>query len=567
VSWSADDPTELALSNAAGSRGQAKGLAQGSPNAIALDPATGLSGSLSVDVEAAVLVSIQVQPQAASTAKGSTFNFTAKGTFSDGSTSDVTTSVTWASSNDSIATISSDSGTEGQATGVSVGTVSITATSDSIVGTGSLAVTSANLVSIAVTPATPTIAKGTTQQFVATGTYSDGSTLDITSLVNWSSSNTGFGTISNTAGTRGLATGVSGGQSTIKATDAATGISGSTLLTVSAASLVSITVTPADATIVVGMTKAFTATGKYSDGSTQNITTTVTWSSDTTSVATIANTGVATGVAAGGALITAKLGSVTSGSATLSVQAKALVSIAVTPNPVAVTAGSTQQLTATGTYNDGSTANVTTTATWVSADVTVAKVSATGLATGVSNGGSTTIYAVVGSISGSTSVVTADGTVLDVNGVSHTILYELCGNGTNTNCTAAVAAASCTNVGRKLVSHASDGSSSVVSLGATQSCQWSISYFTNSSSTVAGQCLIGVSNDDWSQCCTPANWHGNIVQVPTTLNQQFGYVDPNNSGYNAGKSNVPGTEWGCIAVSQAPPTGPGGCTQYYVACE
>ena len=38
-----------------------------------------------------------------------------------------------------------------------------------------LTVTAAALVSIAVTPATPSIAKGTTQQFTATGTFSDSS--------------------------------------------------------------------------------------------------------------------------------------------------------------------------------------------------------------------------------------------------------------------------------------------------------------------------------------------------------------------------------------------------------
>ena len=48
--------------------------------------------------------------------------------------------------------------------------------------------TSAGLVSIAVTPANPSIALGTNQQFTATGTYTDGSTLNLTGSVTWSSS-------------------------------------------------------------------------------------------------------------------------------------------------------------------------------------------------------------------------------------------------------------------------------------------------------------------------------------------------------------------------------------------
>lgn len=72
-----------------------------------------------------------------------------------------------------------------------------------------------SLRSIAVTPATPSVDVGNTQQFTATGTYSDSSTADITSSVTWTSSNTDAMTIvSNT----GLATGVAAGSATITAT-------------------------------------------------------------------------------------------------------------------------------------------------------------------------------------------------------------------------------------------------------------------------------------------------------------------------------------------------------------
>lgn len=87
------------------------------------------------------------------------------------------------------------------------------------------------LVSIAVTPASPTISVGATQQFVATGTYSDSSTANITSAVTWTSSNTGDATVA--AG--GLATGVSAGSTTIIATDASSGVHGQTGLTVQSA--------------------------------------------------------------------------------------------------------------------------------------------------------------------------------------------------------------------------------------------------------------------------------------------------------------------------------------------
>ena len=89
--------------------------------------------------------------------------------------------------------------------------------------------------------------------------------------------------------------------------------------------LSSIMVTPASpdnsANLAIGATQQFTATGTYSDGSTADISSQVTWNSDTTSVATIDSNGLATGVAAGTANITAALSGITSPSATLTVVA------------------------------------------------------------------------------------------------------------------------------------------------------------------------------------------------------------------------------------------------------
>ena len=170
----------------------------------------------------------------------------------------------------------------------------------------------ASLVSIAVTPANPSIAKGATQQFTATGTYSDNSTQNLTSSVTWNSSSTSVATITSA----GLATGAATGTTTISATSGS--ISGSTNLTVTPAVLESIAVTPANASINNGATQQFTATGTYSDGSMQNLTSSVTWNSSSTSVATITSGGLVTGVGTGSTTISATSGSI-SGSTNLSV--------------------------------------------------------------------------------------------------------------------------------------------------------------------------------------------------------------------------------------------------------
>src|SRR5260221_570539 len=123
----------------------------------------------------------------------------------------------------------------------------------SITSSTLLTVTPATLVSIAVTPANPSITKGATQQFAATGTFSDSSTQVLTNAV-WASGTPGAATINVT----GLATAVGAGTSTISATVGI--IAGSTLLTVTPATLVSIAVTPANPSITKGATQQFTAT-------------------------------------------------------------------------------------------------------------------------------------------------------------------------------------------------------------------------------------------------------------------------------------------------------------------
>ncbi|MBL8751500.1 MAG: Ig-like domain-containing protein, partial [Planctomycetes bacterium] len=101
-----------------------------------------------------------------------------------------------------------------------------------IVASVTVTVTAARLVAIGVTPALPSIALGTTRQFVATGTYTDNTTQDLTAAVTWSSSSGAVATISNAGGSQGLATSASTGTTVITATDPGTSTAGSTTLTV-----------------------------------------------------------------------------------------------------------------------------------------------------------------------------------------------------------------------------------------------------------------------------------------------------------------------------------------------
>jgi 6-phosphogluconolactonase (cycloisomerase 2 family)/uncharacterized protein YjdB len=345
----------------------------------------------------ATVTSISVEPANSSLPRGLTRQFTATATYSNGTKLDVSASVTWASSVTNIATIT---GT-GVVTALNVGTTTITAAIGTVTGSATLTVSAATLVSINVTPVAPTIAKGTFQLFTATGIYTDNSTQNISTSVTWSSSNLFVATISNAPGSIGLATGVSGGKSTITA--ALNGATGSTVLTVSGASLVSISVTPANPSIPLGNTQQFVATGVYSDASTQPLTTVVTWSSSSPA-ATISNAtgsqGFATTAAVGTTTISAAVDGLT-GTATLTVTPATLLSITVTPANPSIPAGLTVQFTATGTYSDGTTQDLTGAAMWNSANPAVATITNaptnSGIATGVA-AGTSIITATVGNI-------------------------------------------------------------------------------------------------------------------------------------------------------------------------
>lgn len=198
----------------------------------------------------------------------------------------------------------------------------------SVDSTTSGTASNAQLVAISVTPTNPTIAKDTSQPFTATGIYSDNTTQDLTASVTWSSSDTNVATISGVApdttaapsnSTRhAYAYGKNAGKTTITATSGST--SGSTTLTVTNVTLVSLTVTPANPSIVKGTTQQFIAMGTFSDNTTQDLTVQVIWSSSNTGIATISTSGLITSIAAGSTTVTATSGS-TSGSTALTVTA------------------------------------------------------------------------------------------------------------------------------------------------------------------------------------------------------------------------------------------------------
>ncbi|HTC95773.1 MAG TPA: beta-propeller fold lactonase family protein [Terriglobales bacterium] len=282
------------------------------PSVVSIDPVSGLAtahaagtatitaisgpahASTVVQVPAAALTSVSIAPLTPSVPKGLPQQFTATAHYADSSTLDATSVATWSSSDQTLATIDS----KGLAKTLLQGSPTITAQYGGFNPSTVLTIGPPVLVSIAVTPNNPGVALGLTQQFTATGTLTDNTTQDLTSTATWSSTTTSVATINTT----GLAQTVAQGSTTIKAVSNA--ITGSTLLTVLPPALVSISI-GGNSSVHLPRPAAFAAIGNYSDGSTQDLTTTATWGSSSTGVATVNSAGFASTLSAGPTTITA----------------------------------------------------------------------------------------------------------------------------------------------------------------------------------------------------------------------------------------------------------------------
>jgi trimeric autotransporter adhesin len=253
------------------------------------------------------LHSIAILPAAGSvvlTGVGQTAQFTAFGSSQMGSgqptTTNLTTSVTWAASNPSVATINSS----GIATATGSGYTQITAESDGVIATSDVTVTistgsgNGGTPSIIVSPtSTAETFTGETTQFTATGNLTGvGGVQNLTNQVEWVSSSVQVATVNAS----GLATAVGSGTTTITAQSG--GLSATATLTVALGAT-----TPATPTLTIipgsvtdsggGVITQFVAIGNLTgNGPVQNLTSVVTWVSSDVQDVTITSSGLATSV-------------------------------------------------------------------------------------------------------------------------------------------------------------------------------------------------------------------------------------------------------------------------------
>ncbi len=242
----------------------------------------------------------------------------------------------------------------------------------------------------------------------ATAAYSDNSTKDVTTQATWLSSSSSVASVS-----AGNVTGLATGGTQIVASYG--GVASAPVpVTVSQATVTIQRIQVSGAsTLGLGSSIQLKAVGTYSDQTAKDLTSAVTWTSSSPSVATV-QAGIVTGLAAGSAQIAASYNGVASAPVSVAVSQSVSTLKAIQINGAStVGAGATIQLKAMGTYSDQTVKDLTGAVTWSSSSTSVAGVQ-TGLVTG-GNAGTATVMASQNGVSASTIVTVTSGHVVQVD--------------------------------------------------------------------------------------------------------------------------------------------------------
>ena len=334
------------------------------------------------------------------------------------SETDVTSYAAWTSSNPSIATVEG-----GKITAVSAGTATITATYNGYRATTTVTVNNTMGYGLVMSKSSLSVHVSSTEELsVFYVTYTNGvetSRTEVTSSATWKSSYTSILTVSG-----GTVTGVSKGQAVVTASYRS--YSTSCTVTVTENVTYDYQLTPTSTSLVNGRTTKFTVVKRTFTNGTQtngqDVSSTFTWTSSNTSVATVGSNGVVTGVGKGTATITAKYGETTL-TGTVTVTPAYTYELVLNRTSMSMAKGATGTIVATyKTYADGvleSSTNVTSAATWSSGNTSVATVSG-GTVTG-KGAGTTTITATYNSKSATCSVTVVGSATLSLGWTSATM--------------------------------------------------------------------------------------------------------------------------------------------------
>lgn len=392
VHWASEDETIATVAE----NGIVTAVAIGSTQVAA--STGGRSGLAQVIVTTVPVASVQITPGNKSLFVEQTFQFSAQARDGNGG---VLTGrpIEWSSNNAGVATVSAT----GLVTALSPGGAIITASAEGRSAPASVTISAIPVASVLMKPPTQSLVEGQSAQLHAEPLDDAGKPL-VGRVIQWSTTNASVATVTSD----GLVTAHAAGTATIRAT--CEGKIGTNALTVNTRPPNAVVVTPAQALVQQGRTTQLTAQvlddlGRVLPNSP------VTFSSSDNLIATVSASGLVTGVAVGGATISATSGG-KSGTAIVTVTAIPVGSVVVTPASPTILAGRTVQLSAQALSASGQALNGRA-VTWSSSTPGIAQVTSAGLVTGVA-AGSTIVFASIDGVLGWANVSVAPVPVANI---------------------------------------------------------------------------------------------------------------------------------------------------------
>ncbi|MBK6489200.1 MAG: Ig-like domain-containing protein [Gemmatimonadetes bacterium] len=348
--------------------GLVTGLSAGTATITAT--AGGTNGTATVTVTVAPINTLEIQPASSSIALGGTVTLTAIARDAQG-TSLTGRTITWASLQPAIVTVT----TAGVVTGVAAGTATVTASSEGKTASAAITVTPPPVATVAVVLNSSALTPGQSTQAVATLRSAQGATLS-GRVTTWSTTNAGVATVDGS----GIVAAVSPGSATITATSE--GQSGTAVVTVTQVPVATISLSLGNGAMRVGDVQVGTAVARDANGAAL-AGRPIAWVTSNAAVATVTQAGVITAVGVGAAAITASSEGQFSSVAITVTQAVSSITLTITP-PTIVEG---QSAVATAVAKDGSGNTLPgVSIIFATSNAAVATISAAGSITGVAPG-------------------------------------------------------------------------------------------------------------------------------------------------------------------------------------
>ena len=309
------------------------------------------------------VISFDIEPKISVLDIGTSENFKALVTYSDGEVSDVTATATWSLKDQSGIIEQQDSPNDSgdyYAVAVKAGSDEIVATLGDMTTSSSVTVVEADLIALEITPTEASLPIGTETYFSAQGTYSDGHTQDLTDESTWSTfENAPVGNVVSITG-KGVVSAINQGTAKVDASLGGLTSNAAVINVNDPKEIVLVYVTPVFKQMFVDTYQQFSARAYYSDGSVDIITSSALWLSSDTSVAAedLFRKGQFNARGVGSAVITAEFGLGNQGAAFIDVKEDEIENIVVTPRDVEVPVGQTRRYFTEALLSDGSQASV-----------------------------------------------------------------------------------------------------------------------------------------------------------------------------------------------------------------